>query len=60
MSSSFYLSLLMGSFTASAVPPSVINALIDALSPLGVTAIDMPATPSRVWEAIEGARAAKH
>jgi carbon-monoxide dehydrogenase large subunit len=38
-------------------PPTVINALIDALSPLGVTAIDMPATPARVWEAIEKARA---
>ncbi|HUI95450.1 MAG TPA: xanthine dehydrogenase family protein molybdopterin-binding subunit [Xanthobacteraceae bacterium] len=40
-------------------PPTVINAIIDALSPLGVTAIDMPATPPRVWEAIEKARAAK-
>ena len=39
-------------------PPTVINALIDALSSLGVTAIDMPATPSRVWEAIEQARGA--
>ncbi len=40
-------------------PPTVINAIIDALSPLGVTAIDMPATPPRVWEAIREARAAK-
>jgi carbon-monoxide dehydrogenase large subunit len=37
-------------------PPTVINAIIDALRSLGVTAIDMPATPSRVWEAIESAR----
>jgi carbon-monoxide dehydrogenase large subunit len=38
----------------------VINAIIDALRPLGVTDIDMPATPARVWEAMERARAAKH
>ena len=33
-------------------PPAVINAVLDALAPLGVTQIDMPATPHRVWEAI--------
>ena len=38
-------------------PPAVINAVIDALRPLGVDAIDMPATPLRVWEAIERAKA---
>jgi carbon-monoxide dehydrogenase large subunit len=38
-------------------PPTVINALIDALAPLGVDHIDMPATPSRVWEAIARAKA---
>ena len=38
-------------------PPTVINALIDALKPLGVNHIDMPATPGRVWETIERARA---
>ena len=37
-------------------PPTVINAIIDALAPLGVTAIDMPATPLRVWETIREAR----
>jgi len=36
-------------------PPTVINALIDALSPLGVDRIDMPATPLRVWQAISRA-----
>src|SRR5580693_9469967 len=36
--------------------PSVINALVDALSEYGVTHIDMPATPERVWRAIQGAR----
>ncbi len=38
-------------------PPTVINAIIDALKPLGVDRIDMPATPNRVWQAIQGARA---
>jgi len=37
-------------------PPVVINAVIDALSPLGIDRIDMPATPARVWTAIQGAR----
>ncbi len=36
-------------------PPTVINAVIDALRPLGVEQIDMPATPLRVWEAIQRA-----
>ena len=39
-------------------PPSVINAIIDALTPLGVTDIDMPATSARVWEAMRAAKAA--
>jgi len=38
-------------------PPAFVNAVIDALSPLGVTHIDMPLTPHRVWQAIETARA---
>jgi carbon-monoxide dehydrogenase large subunit len=36
-------------------PPAVINALLDALAPLGVHDIDMPATPYRVWQAIQAA-----
>jgi aerobic carbon-monoxide dehydrogenase large subunit len=39
-------------------PPAVINAIIDALSGDGVTHIDMPATPERVWRAMALARAA--
>jgi carbon-monoxide dehydrogenase large subunit len=39
-------------------PPTVINALIDALKPLGVDRIDMPATPARVWDSIARAKAA--
>jgi carbon-monoxide dehydrogenase large subunit len=33
-------------------PPAVILAILDALRPLGVEHIDMPATPQRVWQAI--------
>ncbi|HLH99708.1 MAG TPA: molybdopterin cofactor-binding domain-containing protein [Acidimicrobiales bacterium] len=35
--------------------PAVINAIVDALSPYGVTDIAMPATPERVWRAIRTA-----
>jgi carbon-monoxide dehydrogenase large subunit len=34
----------------------VINAIVDALSEFGVRHIEMPATPSRVWQAIQAAR----
>jgi carbon-monoxide dehydrogenase large subunit len=36
--------------------PTVINAVLDALRPLGVTDIAMPATPEHVWRAIRLAR----
>jgi aerobic carbon-monoxide dehydrogenase large subunit len=36
--------------------PAVMNAVVDALAPLGVTDLDMPASPQRVWEAIQNAR----
>ncbi|MEY2781720.1 MAG: hypothetical protein RL307_1424 [Pseudomonadota bacterium] len=38
-------------------PPAVINAVLDALAPLGVKDLDMPATPHRVWQAIQHAKA---
>jgi len=34
--------------------PAVVNALLDALAERGVTAIDMPVTPERVWRALRG------
>jgi len=37
-------------------PPTVVNAVVDALSDLGVTHIDMPLSPSRVWSAIQAAK----
>jgi carbon-monoxide dehydrogenase large subunit len=36
--------------------PAVMNAIADALSPYGITDIDMPATPERVWRAIQQAK----
>ncbi len=37
-------------------PAAVMNAIFDALAPLGVAALEMPATPQRVWRAIKAAR----
>ncbi|WP_458097529.1 xanthine dehydrogenase family protein molybdopterin-binding subunit [Roseomonas sp. WA12] len=39
-------------------PPALMNALVDALTPDGITHLDMPATPEVVWKALEMARAA--
>ncbi|HEY4170748.1 MAG TPA: molybdopterin cofactor-binding domain-containing protein, partial [Reyranella sp.] len=36
--------------------PVVMNAILDALAPLGVKDVEMPATPLNVWRAIEGAK----
>jgi carbon-monoxide dehydrogenase large subunit len=44
-----------GECGAIAAPPAVINAVVDALRPLGVNNIAMPATPNRVWQAIRAA-----
>ena len=41
-----------GEAGATGAPPAVIGAILDALKPLGVERIDMPATPSRIWAAI--------
>ena len=38
---------------------AVINAVVDALREFGVTHMDMPATPERIWRAIEDGKAAK-
>jgi carbon-monoxide dehydrogenase large subunit len=37
--------------------PAVLSAVADALRPLGISHIDMPATPERIWRAIHGRRA---
>jgi len=35
-------------------PPTIVNAVCDALRPYGVRHMDMPCTPSRVWDAMQG------
>ena len=37
--------------------PVLMNAIVDALSPIGVRSVDMPATPERLWRAIQQASA---
>ncbi len=44
-----------GQAGAIAAPPTVVAAVLDALAPLGVTHLDMPLTPLRVWEAMRAA-----
>ena len=45
-----------GQAGAMAAPQAIICAVLDALAPLGVTHIDMPATPERVWRVIRAAQ----
>lgn len=42
-----------------AAPPTVVNAVLDALRPLGVTDLQMPLTSARIWSAINGAASRK-
>ncbi len=35
-------------------PPAIVNAVVDALRPFGIRHADMPLTPSRVWETMQG------
>jgi carbon-monoxide dehydrogenase large subunit len=46
-----------GETGAIASTPAVVNAVVDALSPLGIKHLDMPLTPERVWRAMEAAKA---
>jgi len=46
----------IGESGAIGATPAVWNAVVDAISHLGVDNIDMPATPQRVWQAIEAAK----
>jgi carbon-monoxide dehydrogenase large subunit len=49
----------VGETGAIASTPAVVNAVVDALSHLGVTDLDMPTTPERVWAAIQEASASR-
>ncbi len=46
----------VGEVGAIGVPPAVMNAVLDALAPLGVKDLSMPATPEKVWRAIQAAK----
>ena len=52
---------LKGAGEAGAIgaPPALVNAVIDALSELGIAHLDMPLTPERLWRAIHDAQPAK-
>jgi len=45
----------VGESGALAAPPAVVNAVMDALAPLGIKHIDMPLTPEKIWRAIQRA-----
>ena len=46
----------VGESGCTAACPAVMNAIVDALAPLGILHIDMPATPERIWAACKPAR----
>jgi carbon-monoxide dehydrogenase large subunit len=37
--------------------PAMVNSVVDALSPLGITHIDMPMTPEKIWRLVSAAGA---
>jgi len=40
-------------------PPAVVNAVLDALAPLGIETIDMPLKPEKIWAQVQAARQGK-
>jgi carbon-monoxide dehydrogenase large subunit len=40
-----------------AIPPAIVNAVVDALAPFGVTHLDMPLTAEKVWRALQPGQA---
>jgi carbon-monoxide dehydrogenase large subunit len=46
----------IGEGGACGAPPAVVNAVIDALAPLGITAVDMPLTSQTIWRALRRSR----
>ena len=46
----------MGETPTIAAVPAVVNAVADALSPLGVANLDIPLKPERVWRAIQSVK----
>ena len=48
-----------GEAGAIGAPPALVNAIVDALAPLGIEHIDMPVTPERLWRTIRAAERRK-
>lgn len=48
----------IGESGATLAPAAIVNAVIDALAPLGVRDLDMPLTPARIWAAIDARKKA--
>ena len=46
----------IGESGAVGAPAAVVNAIVDALAPFGVEHVDMPVTPEKVWQLMEGTR----
>jgi carbon-monoxide dehydrogenase large subunit len=46
----------VGESGCTASMPSLTNAVLDALRPLGIQHLDMPLTPAKLWHAIQGAK----
>jgi carbon-monoxide dehydrogenase large subunit len=44
----------IGESGTTGAPPAVVNAVLDALRPMGVTTLDLPLTPERLWRALCG------
>ncbi len=40
-------------------PPTIVNAVLDALAPLGIESVDMPLKPEKIWTLIQAARQGK-
>ena len=45
----------MGEAGPIAAPPAIVNAALDALAALGITSIDMPLKPEKIWTLIQAA-----
>lgn len=49
----------VGESGCTGAPPTIVNAVLDALAPLGITTIDMPLRPEKIWSLIQEAKAGK-
>jgi carbon-monoxide dehydrogenase large subunit len=47
----------IGESGAIGAPPTIVHAVLDALAPFGITHLDMPLTPQKIWTAIRNTRA---